>query len=189
MTSLAASREFVETKGSRGPMANWATSTLKCLKAHNVRVVTYVPDKILIPLIEGVKNDDQFTEFIASREEEAIGIAGGVALGGSRGIVMMQSSGFGNISNALASFAMPYQLPVVMFISERGAIGEFNSVQVAISRTIRPTLDVLGIPHATLSRDDETEFIVDRMLYQAYETQSPVALIISTVLNRDTDSG
>ena len=42
----------------------------------------------------------------------------------------MQSSGFGNSVNALASLVVPYQLPVVLVISERGTLGEFNAVQV-----------------------------------------------------------
>ena len=158
---------------------------LDCLKEHEFSLAVYVPDKVLIPLIDGIHGDSHFEPVTASREEEAIGIAGGAVLGGTNALVMMQSSGFGNVPNALASFAAPYQLPVVMIISERGVLGEFNSVQVPISRVLRPTLDALGIPHSTLSRMDEVEFIVHRTLSQALQTQQPAALIISPLLNRD----
>ena len=47
-------------------------------------------------------------------------------MGGRRGAVLMQTSGFGTIPNALASLVVPYQIPVVMFVSERGTLGEFN---------------------------------------------------------------
>jgi sulfopyruvate decarboxylase alpha subunit len=169
-------------------MTTWHLDILDSLKANEVRFATWVPDRVLVPLLDGLSKDDFFTSFVASREEEAIGIAGGVALGGSRAAVLMQSSGFGNIPNALASFAAPYQLPMVMIISERGAMGEFNSVQVAITRTIRPTLDRLGIPHATLTLRDEVRFATDRMLEQSFQTNSPVALILSPMLAREPEN-
>jgi sulfopyruvate decarboxylase alpha subunit len=166
---------------------DWATTVLQCLKQAQVQVVSYVPDKVLIPLIDGVHADAYFTAFPATREEEAIGIVGGAALGGAGAAVMMQSSGFGNIPNALASFAVPYQLPVLMIISERGVLGEFNSVQVPITRVLRPTLDALGIVHVTLTRRDEVEFMVSRTVLQCLRTQQPAALIISPLLTGGKD--
>ncbi|MGA7671780.1 MAG: thiamine pyrophosphate-binding protein [Nitrolancea sp.] len=160
----------------------WAETTVLSLIENDIRVVTYVPDNVLIPLISGFKADERLTVFSATREEEAIGIACGAYLGGSRALVMMQSSGFGNIPNALASLATPYQIPVLMIISERGSLGEYNSVQVPITRVIRPTLDALGIPHFTLNREDEVEFVVPRMAAQCFNTQTPAAIILSPML-------
>jgi len=40
----------------------------------------------------------------------------------------------------------------------------------------------LGIPHTTLTRDDEVEFLVSRMLHQCHRTQQPAALILSPML-------
>ncbi len=160
----------------------WAETVVQSLIENDVRVVTYVPDNVLIPLISGFKADDRLTVFSATREEEAIGIACGAYLGGSRALVMMQSSGFGNIPNALASLATPYQIPVLMIISERGSLGEYNSVQVPITRVIRPTLDALGIPHYTLTREDEVGFVVPRMASQCFNTQIPSAIILSPLL-------
>ena len=170
-------------------MAEWARITLQCLKEQGIRLVAYVPDKVLVPLIDGVHADSHFTPVVATREEEAIGIACGAALGGMPPAVLMQSSGFGNIPNALASLAVPYQLPLVMFISERGVLGEFNSVQVPITRVIRPTLDALGIVHTTMTRLDEVAFIVSRTVSQSLRTQQPAALILSPLLTGGKDEG
>ncbi len=163
-------------------MSGWAGTTIRCLKEQGIRLVTYVPDKILAPLITGVQEDPHFMSFSATREDEAVGIACGASLGGMPAVVLMQSSGFGNVPNALASLVAPYQIPITVIISERGVLGEFNAVQVPISRVIRPTLDALGIPHATLTRDDEVEFLVSRTLYQSRLTQQPAALLLSPVL-------
>ena len=60
-----------------------------------------------------------------------------------------------------------------MFISERGVIGEFNSVQMPITRAMRPTLDALGIPHVTLARADELDFLTHRMMRNASRRARP----------------
>ncbi len=65
-------------------------------------------------------------------------------MGGKRGAILMQTSGFGTIPNALASLAVPYQIPLIMFVSERGTLGEFNLGQAMVCKTMRPVLDSLG---------------------------------------------
>ena len=160
----------------------WAEQLLKCLKANDVNLTIYVPDEVLTPLIDGADRDPDMTAFAASREEEAIGISAGAALGGTRSVVLMQSSGFGNSVNALASLVVPYQLPVVMIIGERGVLGEFNPVQVPISRTIRPSLDALGIPHRTLEHVDDVTPTASKVVQQAFQTQSPAVLFINPLL-------
>jgi sulfopyruvate decarboxylase alpha subunit len=165
----------------------WADRILTCLKANDVGMTIYVPDEVLTPLINGAEADPEITTFAASREEEAIGIAAGAAMGGRRSVVLMQSSGFGNTVNALASLAVPYQLPILMIIGERGVLGEFNPVQVPISRVIRPSLDALGIFHRTIEREDELEAIASRTMLQCFRTHLPAALLINPLLTGGKD--
>jgi sulfopyruvate decarboxylase TPP-binding subunit len=99
-----------------------------------------------------------------------------------RGAVMMQTSGFALIANALASLVVPSQIPAIMVISERGTMGEFNIGQSLVARTMRPTLDALGITHHTLTEEATLPFIVDKSIKQAYSTQAPVAFILSPLL-------
>jgi sulfopyruvate decarboxylase TPP-binding subunit len=47
-------------------------------------------------------------------------------MAGLRGAAMMQTPGFALIANALASLVVPYQVPMILLISERGTMGEFN---------------------------------------------------------------
>ena len=160
----------------------WHEVVRDTLKANDVRLVTFVPDNVLRPLIEGVHADPFFTAFTATREEEAVGIVAGAWMGGMRGIVLMQTSGFATLPNVLASLAVPFQIPVMMMVSERGTLGEFNIGQAMVARTMRPALDSLGMEHHTLSRLDEVEFIVDRSIRQAVATQAPVCWILSPLL-------
>jgi sulfopyruvate decarboxylase TPP-binding subunit len=140
------------------------------------------PDNVLTPLIQGVTSDNYFMPVGATREDEAIGAVTGAYMAGLRGVVMTQTSGFALIANALASLVLPYQIPAIMVNSERGTLGEFNIGQSLVARTMRPTLDALGIVHHTLTDEATMPFIVDSSIKQAYSTQAPAAFILSPLL-------
>jgi sulfopyruvate decarboxylase TPP-binding subunit len=118
----------------------WSDTFLGVLKDNDVRLVSYVPDNVLTPLLKGVTTDNYFLSVGATREDEAIGTVTGAYMAGLRGAVMMQTSGFALLANALASLVMPYKIPAIMVISERGTLGEFNIGQALVARTMRPSL-------------------------------------------------
>jgi sulfopyruvate decarboxylase alpha subunit len=160
----------------------WYEIVQHTLKQNDVKLVTYVPDKVFTPLIKNLHADADFITFPTSREEEALGILSGAWMGGRRGAVLMQTSGFGTIANALASLVVPYQIPAIMLVSERGTLGEFNLGQALVCRTMRPVLESLAVETHTITRHDELEFIVDRSIKQAVATQAAVAFILSPLL-------
>ena len=160
----------------------WADSFLHTLKANDVRLISYVPDNVLTPLIAGAAADNYFISVGATREDEAVGTVAGAYMGGLRGVVLMQTSGFALIANALASLIVPYQIPAILVVSERGTLGEFNVGQVMVSRTMRPTLDAMAVQHHTLTDDANLRFIVDKSIKQAMLTQNPVVFILSPLL-------
>ena len=160
----------------------WDQVVLDTLKQNEVRLVPYVPDKVLGSLIAKLHADPHFTTFPTAREEEAVGILSGGWMGGVRGALLMQTSGFATLANALASLAVPYQIPQIMFVSERGTLGEFNFGQALVCRTMRPVLDSLAIEHHTITDIDALEFIVDRSIKQAVATQAAVTFILSPLL-------
>jgi sulfopyruvate decarboxylase alpha subunit len=162
--------------------ANWHEVVLATLKSNNVKLVTYVPDKVFTPLIKALHGDAFFNTFATTREEEAIGIVTGAWMGGMRGAVLMQTSGFATIPNVLASLVVPGQIPALIFVSERGTLGEFNLGQAMVYKTMRPVLDSLGIEYHTITRQDELAFIIDRSIKQAVATQAPVVFILSPLL-------
>jgi sulfopyruvate decarboxylase alpha subunit len=162
--------------------AAWHETVLESLKSNDVRLVVYVPDRVLTPLIEALHADAFFTCFAATREEEALGILTGAWMGGLRGAVLMQTSGFATIPNALASLILPCQIPALIFVSERGTLGEFNLGQAMVLKTMRPVLDALAVDHHTITRQDELGFILDRSIKQAVAIQAPVVFILSPLL-------
>jgi sulfopyruvate decarboxylase alpha subunit len=162
----------------------WHDIVVKVLKANQVKLVAYVPDNVLAPLIRAVHADPYFTVVAPAREEEAVGIVTGAYMAGLRGIVLMQTSGFATLPNALASLVVPYRIPLLMMISERGTLGDHQLGQVMVCRTMRPVLDTLGIENFGIERLGDVEFVVDRMIQQAFATQAPAAMILSPLLTK-----
>lgn len=163
----------------------WDEIVVRVLKANKVELVAYVPDKVLATLIKRVHADDFFTVLCPTREEEAVGIVAGAYMAGQRGIVLMQTSGFATLPNVLASLAVPYQIPLLMMISERGTLGDFQLGQAFVCRTMRPVLEALGIEHYAITRLEDVEFMVDSMIKQAFATRAPAAMILSPLLTKN----
>ena len=119
----------------------WAAGVCAGIHAAGSRDVVYVPDNPLSHVLREL--DDRFRDIrllLATREEEAFGIAAGLYLGGRLPTVMLQSSGLGNSLNALTSLLLPYEIPVLVVVSMRGDAGEWNAAQVPMGRAVRVDL-------------------------------------------------
>jgi sulfopyruvate decarboxylase alpha subunit len=162
--------------------AAWPQAIVDALRANDVRLVAYVPDRVLVPLIDALRADPFFTVFTTTREEEAAGILSGAWMGGTRGVLLMQTSGFATLANVLASLNVAYRIPILMIVSERGTLGEFNYGQALVCRTMRPILDALGIEHQTLTRLEDAGFVLNGTIKQAYATQEAAAIVLNPLL-------
>jgi sulfopyruvate decarboxylase subunit alpha len=141
--------------------------------------VVYVPDNPLSHVLKvlGERYPDVRTT-IATREEEAFGIAAGLYLGGARPTVMLQSSGLGNSVNALTSLLVPYQIPALIVISMRGDAGEWNPAQVPRGRAVPAILDAIGVPHAAASEPGTTGDLVAGIGRRAFATRTAGACLL-----------
>ncbi len=70
---------------------SWHEVVLQTLKRNDIRLVPYVPDRVLTTLIKNIHADPFFTCFPTAREEEAVGIVSGAWMGGMKGAVLMQT--------------------------------------------------------------------------------------------------
>jgi len=88
------------------------------LLKNNVKNVIGVPDSTLKYFIdEGLKKNKII---IATREEEAIGIAVGMTLAKSPSLVFMQNAGFANSISTITSLVQLYKIPIIFLIGWRG---------------------------------------------------------------------
>ena len=142
----------------RNDAPGWASGVCAGIHAAGSRDVVYVPDNPLSHVLREL--EARFRDvrlLLATREEEAFGIAAGLYLGGRKPTVILQSSGLGNSLNALTSLLLPYQIPALVVVSMRGDAGEWNAAQVPMGRAVRSIFDAIGVPHATVASASEAE--------------------------------
>src|ERR671936_1559183 len=136
-------------------MNAWAEGVCSGVHAAGSRDVVYVPDNPLSHVLRRFEHRFQDVRLIlATREEEAFGIAAGLYLGGRKPTVMLQSSGLGNSLNAITSLLLPYRIPVLIVVSLRGDAGEWNSAQVPMGRAVPAIFDAIGVTHSTVESAD-----------------------------------
>ncbi|HEY7791198.1 MAG TPA: thiamine pyrophosphate-binding protein [Vicinamibacterales bacterium] len=160
-------------------MPAWARGVAAGIAAAGCRDLVYVPDNPLSHVLRTIADDHpELHTLVATREEEAFGIAAGLYLGGRRPVVLLQSSGLGNSLNALSTLLVAYQMPALIIISMRGDAGEWNWAQVPMGRLVRPALDALGIQHVIVDRSEEAERLIVATAALAFGTRMPAACLL-----------
>jgi sulfopyruvate decarboxylase subunit alpha len=104
----------------------------------------HVPSSHSAPVIRGLEAKGLHA-ILANREEEAVGIVGGLRLAGVPAALVMQDNGFGNALTALATFAVAYHIGFPIIANERGGPGEYNSMIQSISNAVPDLLKSIGI--------------------------------------------
>jgi sulfopyruvate decarboxylase subunit alpha len=109
-----------------------------------VEVFVHVPSSHVAPVITGLE-EQGVRGVLANREEEGVGIAGGLALAGRRVALVMQDNGFGNALTALTTFAKAYHLGLPIVANTRGGLGEYNAMIHSFSEAVPDLLRAAGI--------------------------------------------
>ena len=125
-------------------MQPWADEVHRELTRAGVRIVGYVPDAGHKRLIELCLADKSMRAVVLTTEEEGIGLAAGAWLGGGRSVLLMQSSGVGNVVNVLG-LLKTCRFPLVMVVTMRGEAGEFNSWQVPMGEGTQASFETMGV--------------------------------------------
>lgn len=152
------------------------------LLKNEVRLVGYVADHLLTGITTLLAGTPEVRLLAVTREDEGLAIMGGSYLGGQRGVMLMQSSGFGLCVNALASFLKPYQIPVPIIVGLRGGLGEFNVAQIAGGLAVPDICRSLGIPYLAPVSLGHLDRTLGGMLETSFSTGHPVCIGIGREL-------
>jgi sulfopyruvate decarboxylase alpha subunit len=148
---------------------DWPAQIHRELAAAAVRVVGYVPDAGHKRLIELCQRDRKMRAVVLTTEEEGIGLAAGAWLGGQRSVLLMQSSGVGNVINA-AGMLKTCSIPLLMIVTMRGEEGEFNSWQVPMGTATPTVLEAMGVSVQRAARGEEVAPLVSESLKNPHAT-------------------
>jgi sulfopyruvate decarboxylase subunit beta len=149
---------------------------IEILKQSNVDYISSLPCDRIKFLLERIKKE--FFHIPLTREEEGVGIAAGISLAGKRPAIFIQSSGIGNMINALLSLTGFYELPLAMFISQRGIYKEGIAAQLPMGQRLPKILKGAGIPYSTISTAGDLS-IIEKKLPGVYRKNKMHAFLLS----------
>jgi sulfopyruvate decarboxylase alpha subunit len=157
---------------------DWPGDVHKELVAAGVRVVGYVPDAGHKRLIELCQADKSMRAVPLTTEEEGIGLVAGAWLGGEKSVLLMQSSGVGNLVNVLGMTKV-CRFPLVMIVTMRGEQGEFNPWQVPMGENTARVLETMSVAVRQAGDAQTVAAHVHTAIGLAYETQGAQAVLIA----------
>jgi len=157
---------------------DWPAEVHRELAAAGVRVVGYVPDAGHKRLIELCQSDANMRAVPLTTEEEGIGLAAGAWLGGEKTVLLMQSSGVGNLINALGMVKV-CRFPLLLIITMRGEQGEFNPWQVPMGQTTARVLETMGVAIRQAGEPQTVAPHVHTALRLAFEASGAEAVLIA----------
>jgi sulfopyruvate decarboxylase len=149
------------------------------LKQAGVDFTSSLPCEKIRILLEIVS--DQFFHVPLTREEEGVGISAGAALAGKRPAMFIQSSGIGNMLNALLSLTGFYELPLAIFVSQRGIYQEKIAAQFPMGLGLPKILKGAGIRHTIISSAEDFEAIPQK-LKTVYQKNRIHAFLLSPAI-------
>jgi sulfopyruvate decarboxylase alpha subunit len=157
---------------------DWPGQIHRELTAAGVTVVGYVPDAGHKRLIELCQADKRMHAVPLTTEEEGIGLVAGAWLGGQKSVLLMQSSGVGNLVNVLGMIKV-CRFPLVMIVTMRGEQGEFNPWQVPMGENTARVLETMSVAVRQAGDAQTVGGHVHAALGLAYETQGAQAVLIA----------
>jgi sulfopyruvate decarboxylase beta subunit len=160
-------------------LQNPEESLLKILAKAGVDFVSTLPCEKIKSLLLRVEKLGVHVPL--TREEEGVGISAGAALAGRRPAMFIQSSGLGNMINALLSLTQFYSLPLAIFISRRGIYQEKISAQVPMGKASSKLLEAAGIEYTEIN-EIKDPVKVERSLKDVYKREKIHAFLLSPAL-------
>jgi len=149
------------------------------LKKAEVNFTASLPCEKIKTLLEMI--DKEFFHVPLTREEEGVGICAGAALSGKRPAMFVQSSGLGNMINALLSLTMFYELPLAIFVSRRGIYKEKIEAQVPMGKRLPGILKGAAIAHTVINTTDDFR-LIERRLVEVYDKSTLHVFLLSPAL-------
>ncbi len=158
---------------------------ISILKYNSIDFVSTLPCDRIKFLLERVKKE--FFHIPLTREEEGVGISAGIALAGKRPAMFVQSSGIGNMINALLSLTGFYELSLAIFVSQRGIYKESIAAQFPMGQKLPGILKGAGISYSTISAADDVG-IIEKKLPGVFRKNKIHAFLLSPAVFEKTEA-
>lgn len=158
--------------------ADWKDQLYDSIKALNIKQVVYVPDAGHAKLIDRCLADPEIDCFPLVNEFEAVGVCVGAWAGGRRACALMQSSGVGNLVNALG-LVHSVGAPFFAIATMRGEWAEFNGWQTPMGQAIPKVLDATRVVVNRAEKSADVIPVTEASGRLAFNSYLPVFSLIS----------
>lgn len=157
---------------------------LNSITNNGVDYIVHIPDKVLLPLIKLTESQNFPNLILVTREEEGIGICAGIYMSGHMPVMVMQSSGIGNSITAITSILQTHHIPLLIIISIRGGLFEYNPSDTPLGSSMPKLLDSLSIPYYVPASPFDLKNVIDGSIPLCRASQNPVVIGLNDQLLR-----
>lgn len=155
------------------------SALLGTLKQLGFGLAVAVPDSWLGEILVQIEKDTDISLIRATHEEEALAIACGARLGGTRTVLIIQNVGLLSIGAGMVCLAQRYQFPLLILASYRGTPEDAVFYHIPKARATEPVLNGLGLQYARIDRDREIGPQIEQAATFAEEASSPFVLLMA----------
>lgn len=157
--------------------AGYAELMLEGLLEADVSIIAALPESLLRGTYQLLERTDKLRYVRVSNEAEMPGICAGAYLAGKRSVMIMENSGLRQACEPLTRLSWAHHVPMVLFMSYRGALGEKNWWGHNHAQVMEPILEALRFPYWYVNELNDIKPHITKAWNHADSSQWPVALI------------
>src|SRR2546422_59764 len=125
------------------------------LAGCGVKLVASLPDNWLMALITTIEEDTRFVHVRVNREESAIGLCSGAYMGALGSAALMGASGFMTVVYAITKINYTYEIPLLLVLTLRGAVGDHHKHHVSNGLYLRAVLEAINMPYQIIDSSED----------------------------------
>ena len=152
---------------------------LKILKQTGVNFFATYPCAKIRHLYNLIHQNFQSVPIV--KEEEGVGICAGAALTGANPAMLIQSTGLGNMINALCSLTLTYQLPLLVLASWRGVFKEKIAAQIPLGARLPKIIEGMEVAYHIVKQKGDLP-VIARAAKAAFERNEIQIILLSPEL-------
>lgn len=148
------------------------------LGRRRISHLVWIPDTALGRWNDDVSSAAGLIVVRPTREGEAIGIAGGLWLGGARPIVAMQCTGFFEAGDALRNLLFDLGIPLFLIVGCRSYFARLRGSADTAPRFAEPILQAWGLEYSVIDRPADAERL-SAIHQRAEDSARPHVLLVA----------
>ena len=160
-----------------------AQQILDALSQCGVKLIASLPDNWVMDLIGAAAQDHRFRHVPVNREESAVGLCAGAYMGAMGSAALMGASGFMTVIYAITKINYSYEIPLLVLMTLRGAIGDHHKHHASNGLYLLPVLQAIDMPYQIIDRPQDIGMI-SRVYHQSRTVARPMAVLLTRGLLR-----